>query len=198
MSKSNIIIGLIAVVALVFSVMGLSSNGNLLAGVSHISGPLDSVAGYYVNGTEFADSGRNISVGTVTATGESNLDTLVQGGDVVWVYGTTTLTAAQVCDSSVINIGLAADPVMTLTLPTSTDIIADCLPSAGDHKSLLIRDAATSTLAATIVAGSNIDLESDDANGDVLAAGASVELELYAATSTDGLVGILRPFTDAD
>ena len=87
---------------------------------------------------------------------------------------------------------------MTLTLPTATSLIADCLTTAGDHKSLLIRDAATSTLAATVVAGTGIDLESDDANGDVLAAGDSVELELYVATSTDGLVGILRPFTDAD
>jgi hypothetical protein len=136
---------------------------------------------YQVNGTTIAGTTGTLSstlavtgVSTLTdliATGESNLDTLVQGGDVIWVHTTTTLTAAQVCNSSVINIGLADDPVMTLTLPTTATLVADCLTTAGDH---------------------------DDTNADVLAAGASVELELYVATSTESLIGVLRPFTDVD
>lgn len=135
---------------------------------------------------------------TLGVTGETNLDTMVQGGDVTWVFTTTTLTAAQVCNSSVINIGFAADATMTLTLPTAAALTADCLTTAGDHKVVLIHDAATSTLQATILTGTNIDLEGDDSNADVLAADATAELELYAATSTDTLIGILRPFTNAD
>lgn len=134
---------------------------------------------------------------TLTVTGESNLDTLVQGGDVITVYGTTTLTAAQVCNSSVVRVGLLADAMADLTLPSAVALRADCLATAGDHKSLIVRDIASSTLALTIVKGAFIDLEGDDASADVLARFSSAELEFYYSDSATTTC-VIRPFLDVD
>ena len=131
----------------------LLTGGITFGGTSHISGPLDSASGYYVNGTEFADSSRNVSAASTTITsalnvaGESNLALTITGGTVTSIVGHATTTAAQICDSSVIQWqkgdGTAST---TLGLASSSDIIADCLQSDGDSKRLLIWNYATTTV----------------------------------------------------
>jgi hypothetical protein len=106
---------------------------------------------------------------TLTVTGETNLDTLVQGGDVTTITtssATVALTAAQFCDSSVISLDLSATNT-TVTLPSTTTLAADCLPTAGDKKTVMFENAATSSLTATIAAGTGITLL-EPSGGDVV------------------------------
>ena len=105
-------------------------------------------------------TGDTAFTGTLTVTGESNLDTLVQGGDVTTMATTTgdadlqvAPTAAEICDSAIIKISLAAeggtDTTENVQLPTSTDLIADCMPAAGDSKKVKFWNYSTSTLTLT-------------------------------------------------
>lgn len=91
-----------------------------------------------------------------TITGETNLDTLVFGGDIKTITsGTTTLTAAEVCDSSLVVLSQldSSENVADLTMPTAANLIADCIPANGDMKFLTLENAATTTLDITIVTG---------------------------------------------
>lgn len=98
---------------------------------------------------------------TQTITGESNLSTLIQGGG---SFATTTndagtFTAAQICDNSII----VATPdvgAVTLTFPTTAQLVADCLPTVGDFKVIRLQNATTTTGAASILTLAN------GANGD--------------------------------
>ena len=92
---------------------------------------------YQFNGTTIAASG------AMTITGESNLDTLVFGGDATQLYNNATATAAQVCDSSVLK--WATTATTTIQFATGTDLIADCLPAIGDTKELLLWQNSTTT-----------------------------------------------------
>lgn len=103
--------------------------------------------------------------------GESNLDTLVQGGDYVTISsGSETLSAAQVCDTSVLKFTATASST-NMTFPTGASLIADCLPGNADKKSFyLITDADDETL--TLVTGSTMNLLEASPSGDVVFEGA--------------------------
>lgn len=117
----------------------------------------------------------NIFTTLLNISGETQANRIVSGGSVTIIgYGTTTALAAQVCDNAVINIGLKADAVATLTLPATTTLHADCLEENGKGQTILVHNIATSTMAMTIVAGSGIDLQ-EPVGGDV-----SVAADEYA------------------
>lgn len=151
----------------------------------YTEGYWDSAGGYKIDGTTVIDgSGAITGATTLTMTGETNLDTLVQGGDVGIIgYGTTTATAAQICNSSVIQIGLLSDAVATLTLPTATTLHSDCLDTNGDTKTILVQNIATSTMAMTIVAGSGIELLEHVGEGDVVIAATDNARILFSRVS---------------
>lgn len=163
--KSNYII-LSLVISLIVSFLVVSvSKPKLIDLGGYTAGHWDSADGYKVDGTTVIDGSGNYDGQITSAT------PIIQGGTVGIIgYGTTTATAAQVCDYSVIKIGLLADAVGTLTLPTAALINADCLVTNGDSKIILIVNEATSTLALTIVAGTGIDLQEHVGEGDVVIA----------------------------
>jgi trimeric autotransporter adhesin len=94
---------------------------------------------------------------TITASGETNLDSLIQGGDVTAITTSSaayTLTAANICDSSILNISpLGAE--LTVTLPSTTTLFADCLTANGDVKEIGLSINTTSTVFA-VPAGNGI------------------------------------------
>lgn len=158
MKKENII-GIIAVIAIVLSIIAISSKETPFGAYTHFSGPVDSEEGFTVDETTIIDGSGNLSsAGTLTITGESNLDTVVQGGDVTTIISTSTthgetLTAAHICDSALIKFSLlaggSADVAGTWNIPTSSDLIADCIPAIGDTKQVVLWNYSTSTYAMT-------------------------------------------------
>jgi len=82
---------------------------------------------------------------------------LIYGGGALQLTATTTLTAAQICDNSVIKYydvagagGTTPTDVGALTLASSTDLIADCLSAIGDTKEVLLLNNSTTTLALSV------------------------------------------------
>ncbi len=112
---------------------------------------------YQINGTTGAFSGAITGATTLTITGETNVDSLIYGGDIATMtYSDYAITAAEVCNSSVIQ---WTGVTTTVYMPTAVAMIADCLPSTGDTKSFLFWSIATSTLEQTAtLAATSTDL----------------------------------------
>lgn len=186
----NIKLGsLLAVVGVVSLIIGILLGG-LLGPRPYMGGLVHNIqetfdAGIAVNGTEFISNTRALSVtaitntgastltGNLTVAGESNLDNLIYGGDVTSITtssATYTLTAAQICDSAVISFTPTVEgTTCTVTLPSTTTLAADCLPTAGDTKVVLWENAATTATSTTIAAGTGITLL-EPSGGDVIIA----------------------------
>jgi len=197
MNKFNLFFGAIAIIALVIGIIAISSDGKLGA-ITRFSGPVDSEEGFSVDEVEIIGG-----TGNLTIAGESNLDTLVQGGDVTTIISTSTtlretLTAAQICDSAIIKISLLAGGIDnaadTWNLPTSTDLIADCLPAIGDTKRVLFQNYSTSTYAITwsqrAIASTFIDFMSYTTSTDYSAAATGLSngvSQLHIFQNLDGV-----------
>jgi len=112
-----------------------------------------------VDGTTYLDGAVEMS-STLSASGEVTLgDTetgdLVENGGMTTITtssATYTLTAAQVCNNSTLFF-IPLGGVLTVTLPSTSTLFADCLPAAGAVKNLILGSQATSTIVA--VPGSN-------------------------------------------
>ena len=95
---------------------------------------------------------------TLTVSGESQLSTVVAGGSVYTTstLNSTTFTAAQICDNSVI-LMTPNIPVLNLTLPATSTLYDDCLNTDGDTKEVLIRNVTTTAVTSMLlVAGTGI------------------------------------------
>jgi len=121
----------------------------------------DYVNGFYVNGSQIFDTSAAATLpSTLTVAGESQMQTVVEGGSVYTTstVGSTTFTAAQICDNSVIlmNPGLTA---ISVTLPTTSTLYSDCLNTDGDSKIVLVKNTtSTANSYLQLVAGTGIDL----------------------------------------
>lgn len=172
MNKINYIFGAIAIIAMIVSVVAIIDRGacdvSKLGG--YTAGYWDCAGGYKVAGTTVIDSSGNVDAtitsdtgtfsSTLTVSGETNVDTLVYGGDETTIsidltYSNQTTTAAILCNSSVIH----ADTNVSTTfgLPTGTALIADCIPAVGDTKSFLFHNfgSTTDTGMITLTASSS-------------------------------------------
>jgi len=164
-------------------------------------------AGIAVNGTEIIDSdgnwdgaitGSSATLSTTLAvTGETSLDSLIQGGshtaDTNTASSTTkTYTAADICDNSVLS--WTADwaaGIASTTLPAESCLIADCMPNIGDTKTILFRNTAGSAGTTTeIVAGTDMTVMYPSGGNVVIAGGdgALITLIRLAASSTIAIV----------
>lgn len=146
----------------------------------YTAGHWDSADGYKVDGTTVIDGSGNYDgaitgtsatlSSTLAVTGETNVDTLIFGGGVFSTSSSVaaTLSAAEVCDYSVIR----ADPTasFTLTFPATSTLYADCLSAVGDTKIMLIENATTGTANVTIAAGTGGTLLEEGTGGDVVLA----------------------------
>lgn len=165
MNKIDIFIS-IASIALIVSIIGLFTGGsNQLGytGETHFSGPLDTTEGYKVDDTIVIDADGNVDApvtsgsastfaSTITVSGDSILADLIEGGG-VWAtssIGTATSTAANVCDNSIWKITPQTAAAITMMLPSTSTLYADCLTSNGLSKEILIFNSTSTGTAAPI------------------------------------------------
>lgn len=114
----------------------------------NITNDLDVDGDAEVNGTLQVDS-------SFTLSGELQASTIISGGSVLSTSTAATgvtdvLTAAQICDNSVILYTPNATGGVALTLPATSTLFADCLNTDGDSKSVLLKNV-TSTAEADII-----------------------------------------------
>ena len=135
----------------------------------------DTVQGYKVSGTEVISSSRGISATTETlsstlaVSGETQLQGLVAGGAVyTTTTATSTLGASDVCDYGtwIITPSASALGGLTLTLPTTTTLAADCLDSVGDMKSIFVVNNGSNASTTYFASNLGIDfIKSGDTGG---------------------------------
>lgn len=89
-----------------------------------------------------------------TFSANTRASSFVETGSAVTINATTTLTAAQVCDSGVI-LGYSTDATnpLQITLPNSTTLFADCLSTIGDSTSLPFYNWSSATNTLIVVGG---------------------------------------------
>lgn len=87
--------------------------------------------------------------GTTYLRGDTRATTMVKAGSVTAKTVTTSLSAAEVCNSGLIT-ATAATTVPTYTFPATTTLFADCLTTNGD--SITIPVANLSAVTTTILA----------------------------------------------
>lgn len=162
----------IVVIAVVALVAGLA--GGLVAGLvgdnqfgagtrmpNGISADSTSPAVGEVRGTDLTITDDAAITDGLTVEGDTNLDNLVNGGAslATTTNGAGAFTAAQICDNNLIVATPNWQPV-TLTGPSTAALVADCLPTIGDEKTIRLYNATTTTGSASIIT------LADGANGD--------------------------------
>jgi len=113
------------------------------------------------------------SSGNFVTTGSIDVGRFRQGGTVTTLYASTTLTAAQVCNSSVISVAASStvhQAGITLTFPATSTLYSDCLTINGDSIDLLIVNATSSSGASTTFAeGTGIEMKHATTSGIIVA-----------------------------
>mgnify|MGYP001596416967 CR=1 FL=1 len=114
---------------------------------SGVSADSTSPSAGQVRGTTLTITGAS-TAGSLQSTGDL-VGNLLRSGSVAAKTATTTLTAAEVCDSSLITL-TAGTSTPTITFPATTTLFADCLDTTGDSKVLTLFNG--STVTTTIIA----------------------------------------------
>ncbi len=204
---------IIAVIAL-FTNFGGSDGDTVQFGATQTSTTASAIdaAAYAVNGTTTisdrwvltVSSGvysGGVTVGeTLNVTGETNLDSLIQGGDVTALTGASavTVTAAQACNSAILTWADNNTTTASTTLPSADTMFSDCLDTDGDSKTVMFRNtAALATRTAGIFTGASSTLLEPDGQNVVIAGGNSAWLRFLRASSTVMVVTI-DELIDAD
>jgi hypothetical protein len=190
----NVVIGVLVVLLLVV--------GGLWLGQPKVS-PLGVTIGTnQYNPVSFSNtvtiSGAATLSGVNTLSGESHIKAVETGNITTLTKNATTvtITAAQVCDSNVIE--WAPGTSASATLPTAAAMYADCLTANGDHISFLFRDiSATSTNTVVLKAAASTTLLGAT-NADELVAITSSNLVDFFRASVDEMVVTVENMIDAD
>ena len=200
--KIGLIVTVVAVVTLVAGIfLGTFFGGGGSGGALHVIQERFN-QGLIAGTTDQLTIGNDGSIttsGTVTLSGETRAPLVELGSLVTPTTGsTTTLTAAQVCNSNVIE----WEPTVansSTTLPTSATLISDCLTADGDSIQFLFRNiSATAASTTVVVAGTGSVLLEPDGQNVVIAGGTSAALiTIYRLTSTTTAV-VVDEVVDAD
>lgn len=105
--------------------------------------------------------------GVATFSSSTQVDRLRYGNGYLAISASTTLSAAQVCNNSIVDVSWSNENRLRLVFPTSTSLTADCLQAIGDQKWLYVRNLA-----------------SQEASSTVLQAGPSSTIRFLSATTT--------------
>lgn len=195
---------IIQVLTLILVIALLSGNSNL-GGTTNYDA-LDVTDGISVDSTNVFDGSGNLSLTgsrTASVAGDVRLKVPVQTGTVTTIASSSvdTLTAAQVCDSSVIAKnswnGVASSTAIT-NLPSAADMFADCLTTNGDSIQITFRNLHTTAGSSTaITAGVSSTLVGVDANSDIINGANEAMLEFIRYSATE-LIVVIREFTASD
>lgn len=150
-------------------------------------------SGLEVAGTAHFGGAVNVT-GTITARGDTRAASFVQTGSVTTLTASSTVTAAQACDSRVWNL-VPPSTTPTYVLPTADSLFLDCLTTNGDKISVSVfNNSLTSTLFS---AGTSSTLEWSRASSTVgLLAGVSAELTMFRTSTAGGYKALLTIFAD--
>ena len=163
------------------------------------------ISGAFTLGSTLGVAGAGTFSDTLDVIGETQLaNVTAAGGELSMATsstrfststGTYTLTAADLCNSSIISVedwDGSASSTVTLQLPTVTTLFADCLESLGKHRwSILVRNEASAAASTTlVVAGTNIVLTSSTNSGVTIAGGQSAELTMWRLNATATSSGV--------
>jgi hypothetical protein len=143
-------------------------------------------------------SGNLTTTGTAAITGETRAP-LVELGSLTTLAATstaTTLTAAQVCNSNVIEWDVTTTS-STLTLPTAANLVADCLTANGDQIEFIFDATSASTTIVTITTGSGIELIGSASTDDLIDNGNQARVTLWR-TSASAVLGEVEELVAAD
>lgn len=123
---------------------------------------------------------------------------IVYGGDVTTLTAgtTTTMTAAQVCKSSIIQ-WTPAPGVASTTFPTSEAVNNYCLPNIGSTKSFIFRNTGDAASTTVMVAGTGMVLLEPDGQNVVIAGSNSVLVSMTRLSTGTALV-VIDELIDAD
>mgnify|MGYP001559581442 FL=1 len=195
---------IIQVLTLILVIALLSGNSNL-GGTTNYDA-LDVTDGISVDSTNVFDGSGNLSLTgsrTASVAGDVRLKVPVQTGTVTTIASSSvdTLTAAQVCDSSVIAKnswdGVASSTAIT-NLPSAANMYADCLTTNGDSIQITFRNLHTTAGSSTaITAGVSSTLVGVDANSDIINGANEAMLEFIRYSATE-LIVVIREFTASD
>lgn len=116
----------------------------------------------------------------------ARIASLVRAGDVSTYTATSSVTAAEFCDSTHLQM-TPASSTPTLTLPATTTLFADCLTENGDAVDLSVTTINTSTILA-VGAGGTLDVSSST----LLLADTSGIIRIIRDTATSYLAILLN------
>ena len=105
-----------------------------------------------VRGTTLTFTSTANITGNATFSSGVQVDRLAFGGTNYLAFSTTTdwtITAAQACDTRVIDFTPSAIGGVLVTLPSASSMVADCLPAIGDMKILYFRNAGNAAASST-------------------------------------------------
>jgi len=181
----NIIIAVLAVAVIILGFLYIGKSANLGGFTDEYNAKVfkNTVS---IEGTFGATS--DVRVKKPVTTGAST--TLTSGA-------TVSITAAQVCDNSLINFNPATPAVGTTTLPTGITLAADCLTTNGDSVEVLFRNLSAATTTQLKAADASTTLIGEAATDDVVAAAGWELLKFVRLTATTMAVYITT-FVDAD
>lgn len=198
----NITIAVLAVLVVVFGAFSFGSGvlGSAFTTEYNVKEFLNTVT---FSGTTsvsggFTASGGLTATGALTGSGDVRLKVPVQTGTVTAVNNTSTLTltAAQICDSSVIAATSSA-VATTTTLPTANTMFGDCLTTNGDTISILFRGLGGAASTTYVVAGASTTLVGDTSGDDIIDGGNEAFITFIRASASE-MVAIIQEFVAAD
>ena len=120
--------------------------------------------------------------GALAVATSTRLVSLVETGSIATFTATTTATAAQVCDRTLWSLDAQVSGI-SITLPASSSLFADCLTTSGDVRRFTIYN--TSLFASAIVAGTGGVMDFSTSTTGIIPTGASADLIIFR-TSTLG------------
>ena len=125
------------------------------------------------------------------------------GGDVTTLTsGTTvTITAAQVCKSSVLSFAAAAPTAASTTLPTAATMANECLRVNGESKTLLFKNTAANVASTTVIQVASTAetlLMGEETGADVIIDGGNAASIQFIRTSASAMTIIVRELVDGD
>jgi len=130
---------------------------------------------------------------------------IVDGGDAISINGAnTTLTAKQICESSVISMtstSSVGDGLSSTTLPLADNMTSYCLRQNGAKRTFMIRNADSNSGSSTIISVSSTTAETlliSSGSTSVIPGGASVFITIRRLTPTTVVAVIEDIFKDAD
>lgn len=136
--------------------------------------------------------------GATTLSDALTVDSVSYGSTKSYTFTTTyasTAAAADLCDYGTLNFTVSTT-TFTLTLPTATSVVADCLSAAPEGREVLIRNLSTAGSSTALTAGSGFTFVYPNASSTATIIGGRNVLLKMIASSTTNIIGIITTLSE--